>query len=55
MDEVLLTIKGEPHSVWRAVDQEENVLDILVQRRRDKQAAKEFFRKLLKAVTYVPL
>jgi putative transposase len=30
------------------------VLDILVQRRRDKQAAKRFFRKLLKGLTYVP-
>jgi len=32
----------------------ENVLDILVQRRRDKQAAKKFFRKLLKGLRYVP-
>jgi putative transposase len=36
------------------VDQEGNVLDILVQRRRDKRAAKKFFRKLLKELTYVP-
>jgi putative transposase len=36
------------------VDQEDNVLDILVQRRRNKQAAKKFFRKLLKGLTYVP-
>jgi putative transposase len=54
MDEVCLTIKGERHYLWRAVDQEGNVLDILVQRRRDKQAAKKFFRKLLKGLTYVP-
>src|SRR5262245_51942670 len=54
MDEVFLTIKGERHYLWRAVDQEGNVLDILVQRRRDKQAAKKFFRKLLKGLTYVP-
>jgi len=54
MDEVCLTIKGEHHYLWRAVDQEGNVLDILVQRRRDKQAAKKFFRKLLKGLTYVP-
>ena len=45
MDEVLLTIKGERHYLWRAVDQDGNVLDILVQRRRDKKAAKKFFRK----------
>jgi putative transposase len=36
------------------VDQDGNVLDILVQRRRNKQAAKKFFRKLLKGLTYVP-
>jgi putative transposase len=54
LDEVFLTIKGEHHYLWRAVDQEGNVLDILVQRRRDKQAAKKFFRKLLKGLTYVP-
>src|SRR5215475_6705079 len=54
MDEVFLTIKSERHYLWRAVDQEGNVLDILVQRRRDKRAAKKFFRKLLKGLTYVP-
>src|SRR6266540_1083451 len=54
MDEVFLTIKGERHYLWRAVDQEGNVLDILVQRRRDKRAAKRFFRKLFKGLTYVP-
>jgi hypothetical protein len=36
------------------VDQDGNVLDILVQRRRDKHAAKKFFCKLLKGLTYVP-
>jgi putative transposase len=36
------------------VDQDGTVLDILVQRRRDKQAAKTFFRKLLKGCQYVP-
>ena len=54
MDEVFLTIKGEHHYLWRAVDQDGNVLDILVQRRRNKQAAKKFLRKLLKGLTYVP-
>ena len=53
MDEVFLTIKGEHHYLWRVVDQDGNVLDILVQRRRDKQAAKKFFRKLRKGLTYV--
>jgi putative transposase len=54
MDEVFLTIKGEHHHLWRAVDQERNVLDILVQRRRVTHAAKKFFRKLLKGLAYVP-
>src|SRR5580765_3558045 len=54
LDEVFLTIKGEHHYLWRAVDQDGHVLDILVQRRRDKKAAKKFFRKLLKGLTYVP-
>jgi putative transposase len=54
LDEVFLTINGQRHYRWRAVDQDGHVLDILVQRRRDKQAAKKFFRKLLKGLTYVP-
>jgi putative transposase len=54
LDEVFLTINGDRHYLWRAVDQEGNVLDILVQRQRDKQAAKRFFRKLLKGCHYVP-
>jgi putative transposase len=54
LDEVFLTIHGERHYLWRAVDQDGHVLDILVQRRRDKHAAKKFFRKLLKGLTYVP-
>jgi putative transposase len=54
LDEVFLRINGERHYLWRAVDQEGNILDILVQRHRDKAAAKTFFRKLLKGLTYVP-
>jgi putative transposase len=54
LDEVFLTIKGKQHYLWRAVDQHGNVLDILVQSRRNKQAAKKFFRKLLKGCQYVP-
>ena len=48
LDEVVLTIAGEKHWLWRAVDQEGFVLDVLVQSRRDKKAAKRLFRKLLK-------
>jgi putative transposase len=54
LDEVLLTINGKRHYLCRAVDQDNNVLDILVQSRRNKKAAKKFFRKLLKGLTYVP-
>jgi putative transposase len=48
LDEVFVSIRGRRHYLWRAVDQDGEVLDILVQRRRDGQAAKRFFRKLLK-------
>ena len=54
LDEVFLAIQGQRHYLWRAVDQDGHILDILVQRRRNKQAAKIFFRKLLKGLTYVP-
>jgi putative transposase len=54
LDEVFLTINGERQYLWRAVDQDGHVLDILVQRRRNKKAAKKFFRKLLKGLRYVP-
>jgi putative transposase len=54
LDEVFLKINGKTHSLWRAVDQEGNVLDILVQSRRNKHAAKKFFRTLLKGLQYVP-
>jgi putative transposase len=54
LDDVFLTINGARHYLWRAVDQEGHVLDILVQRCRNKQAAKKFFRKLPKGLTYVP-
>jgi putative transposase len=54
MDEVFIRINGETHYLWRALDQYGNALDILVQNRRDKKAAKRFFRKLLKGLQYVP-
>jgi putative transposase len=53
-DEVFLKINGKQQYVWRAVDQYGNVLDILVQSRRNKGAALKFFRKLLTGCTYVP-
>ena len=54
LDEVFLKIGGKKHYLWRAVDQDGTVLDILVQSRRNKAAARKFFRKLLKGCTYVP-
>jgi hypothetical protein len=50
---VFLTINGARHYLWRAVDQDGHVLDILVQSRRNKKAAKKFFRRLLKGCKYV--
>ena len=54
MDEVFIRIRGKLHYLWRAVDQDGHVLDILVQSRRNAKAAKRFFRKLLKGLQYVP-
>jgi putative transposase len=54
LDEVLLKLNGRIHYLWRAVDQDGDVLDILVQGKRDRKAAKKFFRKLLKGLHYVP-
>lgn len=54
LDEVFLTINGTTQYLWRPVDQEGMVLDILVQSRRNKAAAKKFFRKLLKGCQYGP-
>ncbi|MDH0370166.1 IS6 family transposase [Brucella anthropi] len=47
LDEAVVTINGKRHFLWRAVDQDGFVLDVLVQRRRDAKAAKRFMRKLL--------
>ena len=54
LDEVFMRIDGEQRYLWRAVDQHGNVLDVLVQSRRNAKAAKRFFRKLLKGLRYVP-
>ncbi len=54
LDEVFISINGVQHYLWRAVDQDGTVLDILVQRQRNKAAAKQCFRKLLKGLAYVP-
>ena len=54
LDEVVLTIAGVKHWLWRAVDQAGTVLDILVQSRRDTHAAKRLFRRLLKRQCRIP-
>ena len=54
LDEVFIRIQGVQHYLWRAVDQDGVVLDILVQPRRDAIAAKRFFKRLLKGLQYVP-
>ena len=54
LDEVFIRIRGKQHYLWRAVDQDGHVLDILVQGRRNTKAALRFFRKLLKGPQYAP-
>jgi len=54
LDEVFVKINGEQKYLWRAVVQDGNVLDILVQNRRDTAAARHFFRRLLKTTGAVP-
>jgi putative transposase len=54
LDEVVITIAGVKHWLWRAVDQTGIVLDVLVQSRRDQQAAKRLLRKLLKRQCRAP-
>jgi putative transposase len=54
MDEVFLKINGITHYLWRAVDQNGVVLNILVQPKRDGFAAIRFFRKLLHVVGHPP-
>ena len=51
---MFIRIRGKQHYLWRAVDQNGVVLDILVQSRRNTKAAKRFFRKLLKGLRYAP-
>jgi putative transposase len=54
LDEVYLKIDGHMVYLWRAVDAEGEVLDVLVQRRRDKTAAVRLMRKLLKKQGFAP-
>src|ERR671914_1243538 len=54
LDEIAIKIAGVKHWLWRAVDQTGMVLDVLVQSRRDKRAAKRLLRKLLKRQCRAP-
>ena len=54
LDEAVVTINGERHFLWRAVDQDGFVLEVLVQKRRDTRAARRFIRKLLSGQGAVP-
>lgn len=54
LDEVVITIGGKKHWLWRAVDQDGFVLDVLLQRCRDARAAKRLMRKLLKGQSCAP-
>ncbi|CAO3360405.1 hypothetical protein [Azospirillum melinis] len=51
---MFIRIRSKQYRLWHAVDQNGVVLDILVQSRRNKKAAKRFFRKLLKGLRYAP-
>ena len=54
LDEVFVTIQGRQQYLWRAVDEDGDVLDILVQSHRNRHAAMRFFRTLLKNQRQVP-
>ena len=49
VDEIFVKINGKQHYLWRAVDQDGEVVDVLLQTRRDGAAAKRFFKRLLKS------
>ncbi|MGF6292619.1 hypothetical protein QFZ98_004480 [Paraburkholderia youngii] len=54
LDEVFVTLRGEPYLLWRAVDQHGAELDILLQKHRNKAAAKRFFNRVLAACADAP-
>jgi putative transposase len=46
---LFVTLRGEPYLLWRAVDEHEAELDILLQKRRDKATARRFFRRVMRS------
>lgn len=55
INEVFISLRGERHYLWRAVDQDGDEIDILVQKRRNKKAALRFFRSLFRKTGARPL
>jgi putative transposase len=55
LDEMVVRVAGRRMYLWRAVDQEGEILDLLIQPRRDKRAAIRLMRKLLKKQGFAPL
>lgn len=49
IDEVFVKINGKQHYLWRTVDQDGEVVDVYLQAKRDGNAAKRFFRRLLRS------
>ena len=49
IDEVFVRIQGVQHYLWRAIDQDGEVVNVFLQRRREGTAAKRFFKRLLRA------
>lgn len=49
LDEMFITLRGDAYMLWRAVDEHGAIRDILVQKRRDKTAAKRFFKRVLRS------
>jgi len=54
LDEMVVRIAGRRMYLWRAVDQEDEILDMLIQPRRDKRAAERLTRKLLRKQGFAP-
>ena len=54
VDEVFVKIGGVQHYLWRAIDQDGEVVDVFLQKKRDTAAAKRFFKRILKSAGKVP-
>ncbi len=54
IDEVFVKIQGVQHYLWRAVDQDGEIVDVFLPLRRDGKAAKRFFKRLLKTYRHEP-